>query len=68
MIRWTIARKAKIIDEVSKNPEEQGAILERNGISQEEFSIWCKRFGPHGISGLKTTRISDFRRCESAKW
>jgi transposase-like protein len=65
--RWTARRKAAVLAAVRS-----GAILveeacRRYEISEEEFLAWLRAFETHGLPGLRTTRIQQYRRRRSSR-
>lgn len=63
--RWVIRRKAEVVAAVRGGLLTQEAACEKYSISPEEFGIWCKTIDKHGMKGLRTTRIQDYRQGEN---
>lgn len=59
--RWVIRRKAEVVAAV------QGGLLSledacrRYNLSVEEFLSWQRAISDHGLAGLRTTRLQEYR-------
>lgn len=60
-VRWVIRRKAEVVAAVRGGLLTLDNALERYGLSAEEFMSWQRSIESHGISGLRTTRIQQYR-------
>ena len=60
--RWVASRKAIIVHAVAHGLIGRGEVLERYGLSEEEFDIWTDAVKKHGIAGLKVTAIQKYRQ------
>lgn len=60
-VRWVIRRKAEVVAAVRGGLLTLDSALERYGLSSEEFMSWQRSIESHGISGLRTTRIQQYR-------
>ncbi len=58
--RWVRSRKGKLINLCRDMPQFQDKILERYGISEAEYSAWCRLFDKNGLLGLQSTRMQHF--------
>lgn len=61
-IRWVIRRKAEVVAAVRGDLLTLESACERYGLSTEEFLAWQHAIESHGISGLRTTRIQQYRQ------
>lgn len=59
--RWVIRRKAEVVVAVSGGLLSLDEACERYGLTDEEFSGWQKSIESHGLAGLRTTRIQQYR-------
>lgn len=59
--RWVIRRKAEVVAAVRGGLIELDAALERYGLTTEEFEAWQASIERHGMAGLRTTRIQQYR-------
>lgn len=60
--RWVASRKAVVVQAVTYGLVSRGEVLERYGISEEEFDLWAEAVRKHGVQGLKVTAIQKFRQ------
>lgn len=60
--RWVIRRKALVVAGVRAGLLTAQQACERYGLSAEELDGWTKLVERHGIKGLRTTRIQQYRR------
>lgn len=60
-VRWVIRRKAEVVAAVRGGLLTLEGACERYGLSSEEFLAWQRSIESHGISGLRTTRIQQYR-------
>lgn len=60
--RWVASRKAIIVQAVQHGLISRAEVLERYGLSDEEFEIWTEAVKKHGIAGLKVTAIQKYRQ------
>lgn len=61
-VRWVIRRKAEVVAAVRGGLLTLDGACERYGLSGEEFLAWQRSIEAHGISGLRTTRLQQYRR------
>jgi hypothetical protein len=59
--RWVIRRKAEVVAAVRGGLLTQEAACERYRLSEEEFGTWQAAIDRHGMPGLRTTRIQQYR-------
>ena len=59
--RWVIRRKAEVVAAVQGGLLSLDDVCERYGVTGEEFSAWRKAIDAHGLAGLRTTRIQQYR-------
>ena len=60
-VRWVIRRKAEVVAAVRGGLLTLDAACDRYGLSSEEFLSWQRSIESHGIAGLRTTRIQNYR-------
>ena len=62
-MRWTPKRKRKLFDDIARAfPDERKALMEENGVSEDEFNEWARLVGRNGTSALRATRVQEYRR------
>lgn len=59
--RWVISRKAAVVAGVRQGLLTVEDALERYSLSLDEFLSWNRLFSDHGVKGLRTTRIKEYR-------
>jgi Protein of unknown function (DUF1153) len=59
--RWTIRRKAAVVVAVANGVLTREAVYERYQISEEEFLSWQRAYEAHGLAGLRSTRLQQYR-------
>jgi len=59
--RWVIRRKAEVVAAVRAGIISLEDACQRYSLSAEEFLSWQKSIEKHGLRGLRTTRIKDYR-------
>lgn len=60
--RWVMRRKAEVVAAVRGGLLSVADACERYNLSEEEFSSWQKLIEKHGIRGLRTTRLQQYRK------
>ena len=60
--RWVARRKAQVVNAVRTGALSLEEALGRYSLSVEEFLSWQRDLSHHGLSGLRATRIQDYRR------
>jgi len=59
--RWVIRRKAEVVAGVRSGIISLEEACERYTLSVEEFLSWQRSIDRHGLRGLRTTRLQDYR-------
>lgn len=59
--RWVIRRKAEVVAAVRGGLLSLEAACERYRLTVEEFLSWQAAIERHGLPGLRTTRIQQYR-------
>ena len=59
--RWVINRKLAVVLAVKNGVITLEEVCRRYNLSVEEFLTWQEMNDRHGIQGLRTTRLQDFR-------
>ena len=59
--RWVIRRKAEVVAAVRGGLLSLDDALERYQLTVDEFTAWQKSIDRHGMAGLRTTRIQQYR-------
>jgi hypothetical protein len=60
--RWVIRRKAEVVAAVRAGLISLEDACERYRLSVEEFISWQRLIDRHGMRGLRTTRLQQYRR------
>jgi hypothetical protein len=60
--RWVIRRKAEVVAGVRNGLISLEEACERYKLSVEEFLSWQRLIEKHGLRGLRTTRLQQYRR------
>lgn len=60
--RWVIRRKAEVVAAVRGGLLTLEEACERYTLTVEEFLSWQMSIDRHGLAGLRTTRIQDYRQ------
>jgi len=63
--RWTPYKKAEVIRKVGQGEISFDSALEIYELSEEELNSWFDRVSVMGLSGLKETKLEQYRRI---KW
>ncbi len=64
--RWVIRRKAEVVAAVRAGVISIEEACQRYTLSVEEFLSWQRSIDRHGLRGLRTTRLQDYRAAEQA--
>src|ERR1700753_3400740 len=64
--RWVIRRKAEVVAAVRAGIISLEEACQRYTLSVEEFLSWQRSLDRHGLRGLRTTRLQDYRSNEQA--
>jgi hypothetical protein len=59
--RWVIRRKAEVVAAVRGGLLSLEDALERYRLTSEEFLAWQESIDRHGMAGLRTTRLQQYR-------
>ena len=59
--RWVVRRKAEVVAAVSGGLLTLDEACERYSLTNEEFLAWQKSIDRHGLAGLRTTRLQQYR-------
>ena len=59
--RWVIRRKAEVVAAVRGGLLTLDEALERYSLTAEEFLAWQQSIDRHGMAGLRTTRLQQYR-------
>ena len=59
--RWVVRRKAQVVAAVRGGLISLDEACDRYALNVEEFLSWQKSIDRHGLSGLKTTRLQQYR-------
>lgn len=59
--RWVIRRKAEVVAAVRGGLLSLDEACERYRLTDEEFLGWQKSIDRHGMAGLRTTRLQQYR-------
>ena len=65
--RWTVRRKATVIQAVRGGWVPIEEVCEMYSISADEFIAWERDVDRYGIHGLRTTRIQIYRDTDKAR-
>ena len=65
--RWVIRRKAAVVAAVRQGLLTLEDACNRYRLSVEEFTSWQRLIDRHGLPGLRTTRLQDYREGAPAK-
>lgn len=60
--RWVIRRKAAVVAAVRRGVLTLEDACKRYRLSAEEFTSWQRLIERHGLPGLRTTRLQDYRQ------
>lgn len=63
--RWVIRRKAEVVAAVRGGLISLEDACERYSLTVEEFLAWQKAIDKHGLAGLRTTRLQQYRTAET---
>ena len=59
--RWVVRRKAEVVAAVRGGLLTLDEACERYSLTNEEFLAWQKSIDRHGLAGLRTTRLQQYR-------
>lgn len=60
--RWVTRRKAEVVQAVRSGLITLEEACRRYTLSMDEFMSWERLLDKHGVRGLRTTRIQQYRR------
>ena len=60
-VRWTVRRKAAVVEAIRAGVITTEQACERYALSVEEFLSWQRQIDSHGLRGLRSTKIQDYR-------
>ncbi len=60
--RWVIRRKAEVVAAVRGGLLSLEDACERYKLTVDEYLAWQRSIEKHGLAGLRTTRIQQYRR------
>ncbi len=60
--RWVIRHKAELVAAVRGGIISLDEVCERYELSEEEFRSWERSLARHGVRGLRTTRLQQYRK------
>ncbi len=60
--RWVIRRKAEVVVAVRTGLIDLDQVCKRYNLSVEEFHAWARLIDRHGLRGLRTTRLQEYRK------
>ena len=60
-VRWVMRRKAQVVAAVKGGLLTFEEACRRYNLSEEEFSSWVRMIERHGMKGLRTTRLQQYR-------
>jgi len=60
--RWVARRKATVVTAVAAGMISREEALDMYSLSGEEFDSWVKSMATHGSSGLRVTKIQEYRQ------
>ena len=59
--RWVVRRKAAVVTAVRTGRITLEEALQRYQLTEEEYRSWERAFEQHGLAGLRTTRVQQYR-------
>lgn len=64
--RWVVRKKAQVVMAIRSGELSIDEAMSRYSLSEEEISSWIRLLDAHGMRGLRSTRIQDYRT--QAQW
>jgi hypothetical protein len=64
--RWVVRRKAQVVAAIRGGLLTMSEACEGYGLTEEELTSWQRHFDTHGLSGLRATRVQQYRRSPAA--
>jgi hypothetical protein len=65
--RWTIRRKVAVLTAVVVGVLTREEACRRYQLSEEEFLSWQRAFEAHGLRGLRSTRLQQYKPSRSRR-
>ena len=59
--RWTVRRKAAVVTAVANGVLTREEACQRYQLTEEEFLSWQRAYETHGLPGLRSTRLQQYR-------
>ena len=59
--RWVVRRKAAVVAAVQGGKITLEEACRRYGLTEEEFRAWQRAYEAHGLPGLRSTRVQQYR-------
>ena len=59
--RWVVRRKAAVVTAVRAGRITLEEALQRYQLTEEEYRSWERAFEQHGLPGLRSTRLQQYR-------
>jgi len=59
--RWVVRREAAVVTAVRSGRISLEEALRRGQLTEEEYCAWERVFEKHGLSGLRATRLQQYR-------
>jgi two-component system, cell cycle response regulator CtrA len=59
--QWNVRRKAEVVAAVTSGEITLDEALRRHRLSEEEFNTWRRMYEAHGLPGLRSTRVQQYR-------
>jgi hypothetical protein len=59
--RWVVRRKAAVVTAVRTGRITLEEALQRYQLTEEEYRSWERAFEQHGLPGLRSTRLQQYR-------
>jgi DNA-binding winged helix-turn-helix (wHTH) protein len=67
--QWNVRRKAEVVAAVASGEMSLEDALRRHRSSEEEFNTWRRMYEDHGLPGLRSTRVQQYRwRPRRSSW
>jgi hypothetical protein len=60
--RWVVRRKAAVVAAVRSGRIALEEALQRYQLTEEEYRSWERALEQHGLPGLRSTRLQQYRR------
>jgi transposase-like protein len=60
-VQWSPRRKAEVVEAVKSGKITIEETLRRHQLTEEEFRAWERVYDVHGLAGLRSTRVQQYR-------